>query len=274
MTVREWLVQAQARLAGVDSPKLEAELLLAHAVGQSRTWLHAHGDVELRFSSLADALLERRLSSEPLAYILGYREFYGRKFLVGPGVLIPRHETELLVDVALKAIDRGASQVLDLGSGSGAIGVTVKLERPQVQVTLADDSRDAFKCSKRNSQALRAAVRLVRSDLFSNLEGERFDLVVSNPPYIGRTELLPDEVVLHEPEEALFAGEDGFAILRRIAEEAADHLTEMGELWLEVGYRQADAVRRIYDPAGWSFLGSREDLLGHERVLGFKPRLP
>ena len=274
MRLDEWLRNATTRLdlAGIDSPRLEAQVLAAHVLRVGRSWLLAHPEHE--FPDLAgEALLQRREAREPLAYLTGYREFRGREFQVDPSVLIPRHETEELVEAALALYgDRPTLAVLDLGTGSGVLAATLKLERPAWEVTAVDVSPEALATASVNARFHGANVRFVLSDGFSALLGEGFDLVVSNPPYVGDAEELPPEIRDHEPPGALFAGPTGLEFYERLAREAPDHLQDGGGILLEVGHRQASAVRSIFEDAGWRHETTRRDLSGVERVVGFSWR--
>jgi release factor glutamine methyltransferase len=273
MRLGDWLRSASERLAlnGVEASKLESQVLAGFALSQERSWILAHSDHELTDPRSLESLLNRRLGHEPLAYITGRREFYGRVFRVQPGVLIPRQETETLIESALGAIDRlGTKKVLDVGVGSGAIAVTLKLERPGLQVTAIDISSVALEVAKANALALGAEVELSESNLFSGLNERRFDLIVSNPPYIGRGEALLSEVRAFEPEIALFGGETGLKIYEGLAEGSEAHLEPGGEVWLEIGHEQEATVTRLWEGRGWLRVGTSKDLLGHVRVLGFR----
>lgn len=270
MRLDEWLRNATTRLdlAGIDSPRLEAQVIAAHVLRVDRSWLLAHPDHD--FPDLAgEALLQRREAREPLAYLTGYREFRGREFGVDPSVLIPRHETEELVEAALEA-DPEVSRVLDLGTGSGILAVTLKLQRPRWDVTAVDVSPEALTTASANARFHKAEVRFVLSDGFTALLGESFDLIVSNPPYIGDDEELPPEVRGHEPHAALFSGPTGLEFYARLANEAPAHLEDGGLLLLEVGHRQAAEVRALFEGAGWRHDTTRRDLSGVERVVGFR----
>jgi len=262
----EWIRQAEGRLREIaDSPRLEAQLLAGHVLRVDRPWLLAHPEHE--FNELAgEGLLQRREGHEPLAYILGSREFYGRRFRVSPAVLIPRQDTEILVETALSA---EGGKVLDIGTGSGAIAVTLKLERPGWTVTGVDISRDALEIARDNAEILGADVRFIESDGFKALGGEKFDLIVSNPPYIGVQEDLAREVRDFEPSLALFSGDTGLEFYARLAIEAENFLQDRGQILLEVGYRQAAAVREIFEGAGWGTIDTVKDLSGVERVVVF-----
>lgn len=269
MRLDEWLRAAALQLeaAGIESARLEAEVLASHVLLVDRTWVITHPEAE--FPDLAgEALLQRRLKQEPLAYILGKREFYGRSFLVGYGVLIPRHETEALIDAALE-IDRENLRVLDIGTGSGCIGVTLALERPTWQVTASDISPKALEIAQRNAELLDAPVNFVLSDLAEKLFGP-FDLIVSNPPYVSRSDDLGAEIRDHEPEVALYAEGNGLDFYRRLSHECANLLEPGGSILMELGAGQSTAVRAIFEEAGWQFTKIWKDLLGVDRVFGFR----
>lgn len=265
MTIAEWIRHAESRLqaAGIDSPRLEAQVLAAHVLRVDRSWLLAHPERE--FNDLAgETLVQRRERHEPLAYITGTREFFGRPFRVTPAVLIPRHETETLIETAISG---PATTVLDIGTGSGCIAITLKLERPEWDVTAIDVSPAALGVAQENAATLNANVRFALSDGFTELLGEAFDLIVSNPPYIGRTEPLPRDVAEHEPALALFSGETGLEFYERLAREAPDHLNDGGRLMMEVGYQQAQAVRELFERHGWHHIETVPDLTGVDRVV-------
>jgi release factor glutamine methyltransferase len=265
--LRDWLAQAAARLsaAGVESAPLEAQLLAAHVLRVDRSFLFAHPGHD--FPELAgESLLQRRAAQEPLAYILGRREFYGRDFQVDRRALIPRQETEILVEAALRhSLDD--ARVLDVGTGSGCIACTLKLERPSLEVIALDVSPDALEVAQSNAEQLGAEVSFVVSDLFAGIGNEVFDLIVTNPPYIGRSEPLSAEVARHEPELALYGGAEGDELLRRLAREAPAHLTSGGILATEVGYRQASVAREIFEEQGWAHVETVPDLGGIPRVV-------
>lgn len=229
------------------------------SVGKDRTYVLTHS--EDRFdASRADQLLTRRESGEPLAYILGYREFYGRRFRVDPSVLIPRHETEVLVEKALEL--EGIQTVLDIGTGSGCIGITLKLERPEWNVVCSDISSAAIQIARENAEILGADVEFRHSDLFDRFASDKFDLIVSNPPYIGVEEPLPSEVRDHEPHSALFAENHGLAIYERIASTYRQHLKDGGTLILEMGQDQSEPLSQLF-PNSKIY----NDLDGNPRVL-------
>ena len=265
MTVRTALLQGQVLLeqASVGEPRLTAEVLLMRATGQDRAWLYAHGNDELievwwiHFGRY----LHQRIKGEPTQYVTGRQEFYGREFRVTPDVLIPRPETEHLVEAALAC---GAQTILDIGTGSGAIAVTLALEI-KARVTATDLSSAALRISRQNAQALGARVDFVRCDLGAAFADGSFDLVVSNPPYIaGRDRAtLQAEVRDHEPALALFGGEDGLAVYRRLVPEARRLLRPCGWLMMELG--DAGAVREMC--GSWTGVEIVNDLAGIPRVL-------
>jgi len=267
-TVREWLDQARQRLskAGIDAASLEAQVLAAHVLLVDRVWLLAHPEAE--FPSLAgESVLLRRLGHEPLAYILGYREFYGRRFSVSPAVLIPRHETEVLVEVGLSYAAKTGRRVLDIGTGSGCIAITMKLEDQSLDITGADVSNDALAVAIRNGEDLGANVRWIQTNLFERFRGERFDVIVTNPPYIANDEVLPKEVVDFEPHLALFSGNEGVEFYQRLIKETPQHLSDGGYLAMEMGDHVAVAIASMFAKAGWALIEVREDLSGMQRVV-------
>jgi release factor glutamine methyltransferase len=215
--------------------------------------------------ALADGLLARRLLHEPIAYIIGEREFFGRPFRVTPAVLIPRQDTEILVERVLAELKQGT--VLDIGTGSGAIAVSLDLENPALRVTGSDLSPEALEVAKSNARALEADVEWVESDLFEAFAGRTFDLIASNPPYIDRSEPLRDEVKYFEPEMALFADHHGYFFYERLAIEAKTYLNKGGLVVLEVGYTQAEQVKGLLNAEGWAVQPSSFDLAGIERVV-------
>lgn len=269
MRLDEWLRQAEQRLAAasVESPRLEAQVLAAHALGVDRTWLIAHHDHD--FSDLAgEHLIQRRLAHEPLAYITGWREFYGRRFTVGPGVLIPRHETEVLVDAALEIGGSDAElNVLDIGTGSGCLAATLKLERPDWTVFASDISMEALEIASENFAQLGASVQPVNCDVSSAFAFASFDLLVTNPPYVGVSDELAHEIKNWEPQKALFAEDSGLAFFRRLSREARDVIEPGGILLTELGREQLQPVREIFESAKWMFMKSWKDLSGIDRVL-------
>ncbi|KJK18272.1 peptide chain release factor N(5)-glutamine methyltransferase [Pseudomonas sp. B21-012] len=255
-----------------DSPtaRLDIELLLAAAIGKSRSYLHTWPE---RIVSSEAALtfadyLQRRRAGEPVAYILGQQGFWNLDLEVAPHTLIPRPETELLVETALQLLPGSAVKLLDLGTGTGAIALALASERPLWQVTAVDRVLEAVALAERNRQRLQLNNVNVRSShWFDALAGERFDLIISNPPYIAAADphLVAGDVRF-EPSSALVSGEDGLDDLRCIVSQAPAHLAPAGWLLLEHGYDQAAAVRELLARHDFEQIESRLDLNGHERI--------
>ncbi len=276
-TVASLLDDATARLATAlalqkREARLEARVLAAFAWDVTPAWLVAHDTDSLAGAQGAQfkALLARRLSGEPVAHLTGTREFYGRRFHVSPDVLIPRPDTELLVELALARMPAGQGvEVLDLGTGSGCIAVTLALERPLARVTAVDRSAAALAIAQHNAGMLNAGVEFLNSDWFAALVGRRFNLIVGNPPYVAAADPhLAHGDVRFEPLTALAAGADGLADLRRLIAAAPDHLKPGGALLLEHGYDQGDAVQALLQTAGFRHGQSWNDLSGIRRVSG------
>ena len=259
-----------AELPDSPSPRLDAELLLAHALGQSRSYLRTWPEREPSAAQCAAfaALLARRRTGEPVAYLLGRQGFWSLDLEVAPHTLIPRPDTELLVETALTLGPGGPARVLDLGTGTGAIALALACERPAWQVLGVDRVSEAVQLAERNRARLGLGnVRFVESVWFSTLGGERFALIVGNPPYIAADDRhLNEGDVRFEPASALVAGEDGLDDIRRIVAEAPEHLEAGGWLLLEHGYDQAEAVRALFAARGFAAVESRRDLGGHQRI--------
>ncbi|MBS0373212.1 MAG: peptide chain release factor N(5)-glutamine methyltransferase [Proteobacteria bacterium] len=270
--IRDALADAARRLASSSgSPRLDAELLLAHALGVERARLAARDDAALEPAAAATfaALLARRAAGEPVAYLTGRREFWSLALAVGPGVLVPRPETELLVEWALELL-RGTTRpaVLDLGAGSGAIGLALARERPDAAVDLVEASPAALAFAARNLASLAIGnARLLAGDWFGPVAGRRYDVIVSNPPYLAADDPHLGAAELgHEPREALVAGPGGLEALATLAARAGAHLKPGGALLLEHGADQAAGVRALLGGAGLRTVESRRDLAGHERA--------
>jgi len=258
--------------AALPLDPLENRILLCHATGLSRVQLITQGDRPLTADEAArlSALVARRLQGEPIAYIVGKREFFGLDFQVGPAVLIPRPDTELIVELALERLPAHAPRLLDMGTGSGAIAVAVAHTRPDADVTALDVSPDALAVAQANAAANGARVRFLASSWFDALAADAtFDVIASNPPYIaaGDTHLAQGDLRF-EPVGALTDHADGLSALRTIVAGSPRHLVPGGWLLLEHGYDQAAAVRTLLADAGFTEVQSWQDLAGIERVSG------
>jgi release factor glutamine methyltransferase len=253
-------------------PRLEARMLFARALDRNGAWLIAHADeaVSADAERAFTVLAARRRQGEPIAYILGEREFFGLEFKVGPAVLIPRPETELLLELALERCRVNESlRALDLGTGSGAIAVALARERPRIEVTAVDVDETALVFARENALLHGVGPRFLLSDWFSSLAGETYDLIVSNPPYVADDDphlSLGD--ARFEPRGALIGGEDGLDCLRAIVTAATSHLNPGGWLLLEHGYDQAEACRGLLQARGYAKVQSWPDLAGIPRVSG------
>lgn len=271
-SVDQALRAARSRIAAS-----EARLLLRELLGCSAVWLEVHADDALEAASLQrfEALVQRRAEGEPVAYLLGQREFYGRDFLVSSAVLIPRSDTELLVELALsKAAGLAAPRVLDLGTGSGCIAITLALELPVASVVAVDASAKALEVARANAQQLGARVEFHGGSWFAPLDGRRFDIIVSNPPYIAEGDRhLSQGDVRFEPISALTSGASGLDDIRLIAAESPTHLSAGGWLLLEHGYDQADAVAAILAAEGFVDVEQHLDLAGILRVTAGRRRV-
>jgi len=276
---------------GLDSreARIEAQVLAAHGLGVDRAWLIAH-DRDLLTHEQAravDSLIARRASGQPVAYLLGKREFYGRTFRVTPDVLIPRPDTELLVEAALASMPGGSGlsptcrpegrptpvRVLDLGTGSGCIAITLALEAPASSVWAVDRSAAALAVARENAERLCARLCFLASDWFTALSGERFDLIVANPPYVADADPhLQQGDLRFEPRAALAAGNDGLDDLRAIVAGAPAHLSAGGSLLVEHGWEQGAVCRELFAREGFVGIATLADLAGSERVtLGRRP---
>jgi release factor glutamine methyltransferase len=266
---RRLRVSAAGHGAGA-TPDLDAELLLAHVLGTSRARLRSHPE-----DAGSDAqskryiqLIERRATGEPLAYVIGRRDFWSLRLTVTPAVLVPRPETELLVERALALRHEEFGRVVDLGTGSGAIALTLASERPGWQVAATDVSEDALVIARSNAESLDLQrVQFLRGSWFEPLLGRTFDLIVSNPPYVAADDpAMQDPALRHEPRGALTPGLDAMASLRAIIESAPDYLERDGWLLLEHGSGQATEVARELVARGLRHVRSHRDLAGHERM--------
>lgn len=260
-----------------DEAKLEAQLLLQHLLHVNRAWLIAHQHDVVDDKVLADfeALLRRRIVGEPIAYILGRREFYGLDLFVTPDTLIPRPDTETLVETALARIQNNANQtIVDLGTGTGAIALAIAKHRPQALVIAVDISKAALNIANKNADNLQITnVQFVLSHWFDELSQRRFDVIVSNPPYIEENDAhLSQGDLRFEPKSALTSGEDGLNDIRMIIENSLVHLQPQGWLMLEHGFNQAEKVADLMSNAGLVSIETFKDFGGNNRVtIGKNP---
>lgn len=293
MTLRDFLEYGESLLRASPHPdraKRDAETLLLHLIGKNKAWLIAHAEDDfagcsaIRYASL----IERRCKGEPIQYIIGEAEFYRMPFRVTPDVLIPRPETEHLVERCLAlASHPGAAffrpplpegwestnptspiRVLDIGTGSGAIAIALAHSLPTANITATDVSPDALSLAEENATRNGVAIRFLQGDLLAPVAGEAFDLIVSNPPYVPATDRdsLAVEVRDHEPSLALFAGDDGLEIYRRLIPQAFNALTPAGFIALEIGYGQKPAIHALLADIGFTNIEFTPDLQGIPRV--------
>lgn len=264
--------------ASSAEPRWDAQLLLLQVLGRDRAWLLTHPDAEAspKQQAMYEAMLQRRAKREPMQYILGEQEFYGLRFTVRPGVLIPRPETEHLVEEVLDwstAFSRASGRppkIVDVGTGSGAIAVALAHTLPDAQVMAVDLSPQALQIAEENARAhgVQQQIHFVQSDLLDALTHEHFDCVVSNPPYVESGEELAPEVATWEPHLALFAGPDGMDVYRRLVPQAYARLHPGGLLAMEIGAGQRDAIAALLQPTqGWEGLSFHPDLRGIDRVV-------
>jgi release factor glutamine methyltransferase len=272
ITTRGLLAAAAAEL-GSDESAREVEVLLSHALRKDRAWLYAHADDALAIDDAVrfHRLLMRRATGEPLAYIIGHREFWSIDLAVTPDVLIPRSETELLVELALQRIPQATQvEVADLGTGSGAIALAVARERALARVLATDASAAALGIARGNAERLGIRnIEFAQGDWCAALGGRRFDLIVSNPPYIAETDAhLRQGDLRFEPRAALASGADGLDAIRSIVPAAPAHLRPRGWLLFEHGYDQGGAVRSLLEASGLAEVFTEPDLERRERVSG------
>jgi release factor glutamine methyltransferase len=281
-TIAQALVEAtqMLRRAGITEARRDAAVLLAHLIGRDQTYLIAYAERELAGADIGRyrAAVERRAAGEPLQYITGHQEFFNLDFAVTPDVLIPRPDTELLVETALELL--GATDerraVCDVGTGSGCIIISLLHERPQLKGVATDISPDALKVAARNAaqHGVGSRLELIVADCLDALSPERarFSLIASNPPYVTETALphLQREVREHEPRVALTPGGDGLSIIRRLLRDAPVFLEASGHLLLEIGFDQHEAVHGLIDTRVWTLLDIHKDLQGIPRTVAVR----
>lgn len=276
MDFQHWLQQAISELAGGESPRRDAEILLEHVTGKARTFILAFGETKLTADQQAqlDELLARRKTGEPVAHLVGEREFWSLPLYVSAATLIPRPDTECLVEQALARLPATPARILDLGTGTGAIALALASERPDCQVTAVDVMPDAVALAQRNLERLGLPnVTVLQSSWFSALGDRQFETIVSNPPYIDEADPhLAEGDVRFEPRSALVAAEHGLADLSHIIIQSRQHLASGGWLLLEHGWTQGEAVRALFLQAGFAGVETCRDYGGNERLtLGKLP---
>lgn len=270
MTFQQAVENAAAKLLSVCvNPKLESQLLLCHSCNIEQTFLFAHPEKTLNEHQLDafNSVLQRREEGEPLAYITGTKEFWSLGFTVNEHVLIPRPETELLVELTLKKIANIKSpRILDLGTGSGAIAISIATERPDCDIIATDNSFKALEVAQLNAQKHNVDIQYRQSDWYKEFTHEKFNVIVSNPPYIEENDPNLDEnVFLHEPQNALISKNNGLYSLSVIISNASHHLAPSGILIIEHGFQQAESVKKLFCDANFNNVISSKDIAGHLR---------
>ncbi|HEJ9056408.1 TPA: peptide chain release factor N(5)-glutamine methyltransferase [Serratia fonticola] len=276
MDYQTWLKTATLRLTHSDSAKRDAEILLGFVTGRARTYLLAFGETPLTAEQTEQltVLLARRERGEPVAYLIGEREFWSLPLSVSPATLIPRPDTECLVELALERLPAAPCAILDLGTGTGAIALALASERPDCQLTGIDLQPEAVALAQHNAQKLAINnARFLQGSWFTPVAGQKFALIASNPPYIDEADPhLGQGDVRFEPCSALVAAEQGLADLAAIVQQAADYLEPQGWLLLEHGWQQGENVRALLNAAGFIAVTTHRDYGGNDRVtLGQKP---
>lgn len=276
MDYQTWLKTATLRLTHSDSAKRDAEILLGFVTGRARTYLLAFGETPLTTEQAEQLtlLLARRERGEPVAYLVGEREFWSLPLSVSPATLIPRPDTECLVELALERLPATPCAILDLGTGTGAIALALASERPDCQLTGIDLQPEAVALAQHNAQKLAINnARFLQGSWFTPVAGQKFALIASNPPYIDEADPhLGQGDVRFEPGSALVAADQGLADLAAIVQQAADYLEPQGWLLLEHGWQQGESVRTLLNAAGFIAVATHRDYGGNDRVtLGQKP---
>ncbi len=273
-TIKSVLHKAQTKLAGIsDSPALDAELLLAFCLDKNHSYLFTWPDNVVDEAQLTrfNQLIEKRLTDYPVAYLLGTKAFWTLDLLVTPDVLIPRPETELLVEIALEKISEirmKAPKILDLGTGSGAIALALASERPDAKITACDYSSKALEVAKKNAELnkLDKQLTFIESDWFSNINDSDFDLIVSNPPYIAPDDPHLVQTIRHEPQQALVADNAGMKDIENIIKDSKDHLKKGCWLMIEHGYDQKDQTLALFKKFGYEEATNYQDIAQNPRL--------
>jgi release factor glutamine methyltransferase len=271
LTIKQVLKSASVMLADCsDTAKLDAQVILAHVLEKDLTYLITWSDKVLssQDNQTFEALLQRRLNGEPVAYVVGHKEFWSLPLAVAPSTLIPRPDTETIVELVLEQHQTPNLHVLDLGTGTGAIALALANENPTWKVTAVDCNDEAVKLAQGNAKRLEINnVTVLQSDWFNSLPKQQFNVIVSNPPYIDeQDEHLAQGDVRFEPKSALVASENGLADIRHIIDLGRTYLTKQGSMYIEHGYKQGQAVRQLFDKMGYSQVKTEQDLGGNDRI--------
>lgn len=282
MKINDVLINVTSLLSenNIELPRLEAEILLSNILNKDRVYLYTHPDeiIEQEALDRFDSYIQRRIKKEPIAYIIGKKEFMGLDFIVNNNVLIPRPDSETIVETAIRLInssdnlknkyEKGELKVLDLCAGSGALGLSLKYNLSRINLTLSDISSAAVEVIKQNSDSLNLKTEILVSDLFENIK-DNYDLIISNPPYIKEEDIinLPDDIKNYEPHIALSGGASGYYFYRKIIQESIKFLNKNGYLLVEAGDNQSDTIKEIYQLNGYEGISSERDLINVERVV-------
>lgn len=261
--------------SGIEQFNLESRILVSHAICVTEEYLFLHPEQELSHKELAilEILVKRRMNFEPIAYIVGKKEFYGRDFYVNKDVLIPRADSEVLIDAVCAAQKKLNPKVLELGTGSGCLIITLMLELSLSTAFAVDIRMEALEVAKKNAQLHNVNIEFLVSDWFDAIVYQEFDIIISNPPYIDKSsDKIAKETSLYEPSTALFARDEGLQCYKSIASNIGKYLSKDGEVYLEIGYDQESSVTRIYEMSGFSLVEKYLDINGITRCLKFKMR--
>ena len=273
MRLKEALIYCTAELskAEIEQPALEARILLGHLLAKSQEYVISHSEELIHNKDALQELIRRRQALEPIAYITGKREFFGRDFVVDKNVLIPRPDSETLIEAVLKN-SRGATRILELGTGSGCLIITLLIELPKASGIGLDIDNNALTIAQANinNYKLQERLLLLESNWFRALAQEKFDIIISNPPYISKEETIARETFLHEPHQALFAEENGMAAYVEIISKAREFLKPEGMIYLEIGHSQSAKVGALLGAKGYEIYEEYKDLSGHIRCLAAK----
>ena len=257
----------QLKKYNIENPQLNAELIISHVLDMNKAnlYLNSKDILDNEKSDIIEQFIIRRTKHEPLQYILGETEFYGCKIKVDPDVLIPRPETELLVE---KLVQENVNSIIEIGTGSGAIAIALAKQMKNVQIEATDISEKALNTARQNAELNNVSINFIQSDIFENIKN-KYDIIVSNPPYISKKEYdnLAPEIKDYEPEISLLAKEEGLFYYKKIFENAKDYLTEKGKIYFEIGYDQTDRVEKFALDNGFSKVEVYQDLNGFDRIV-------